>query len=220
MPKSVQSRATTLKFVGSYICYLFIVWGLYRAAIPLPQEVDEFLLKPLIWLVPLFFIVFKKEKLGLNSLGITTKNLFPAIYFSFGLGAIFAIEGMLINFLKYDTFNFSANIGSQPLLYAFGLSIATAISEEISFRGYVFNRLEKIFENEIIANVVATFFWTLLHAPLVFFVLKLPMGEAGVYLAITAIFGLGAGFVFSRTQNVFSSILLHLLWQWPIILFR
>src|SRR5689334_18152170 len=103
MPKTSHlTKLQTTKIVGSYFSYLLIAWGLYRVIVPLPEEVDEFILKPLIWLLPLFVIVFKREKLGLGSLGITMKNLFPSIYFSFALGAIFAIEAILVNFAKYQ----------------------------------------------------------------------------------------------------------------------
>jgi len=40
------------------------------------------------------------------------------------------------------------------------------------------------------------------------------------YFLLTTLFGIGSAFVFARTRNVFSSILLHVLWEWPIILFR
>jgi len=40
------------------------------------------------------------------------------------------------------------------------------------------------------------------------------------YLFLVFVFGLGASFVFSRTGNLASSILLHVFWSWPIILFR
>jgi membrane protease YdiL (CAAX protease family) len=31
---------------------------------------------------------------------------------------------------------------------------------------------------------------------------------------------MGSAFIFSRTKNIWGSILLHVLWAWPIILFR
>jgi membrane protease YdiL (CAAX protease family) len=41
-----------------------------------------------------------------------------------------------------------------------------------------------------------------------------------VYLLLTTLFGVGSAFIYARTKNVFSSIFLHVLWEWPIILFR
>lgn len=213
------NKTTAIKNATILAAYLFIFWGFYRLIFKLPDEVEELFLKPLIWLVPLVFLL-KKEKLGISSLGITLKNLFPAIYFSLGLGAIFALEAIILNFAKYGSFVFAANIGDKFILSSIGLSFVTAFSEEISFRGYIFNRVWKALGNEWIANLTTSAVWGLIHIPVAVFVWKLDFSAAIVYLLLTTLFGIGSAFVFARTKNVFGSILLHVLWEWPIILFR
>jgi membrane protease YdiL (CAAX protease family) len=158
--------------------------------------------------------------LGLSSLGFTFKNLFPAIYFSLGLGAVFVLEALLANYLKYGSLNFAANIGSLPLAGSLGLSFATAFSEETAFRGYIFNRLWFVIGNQWSANIISTILWTAIHIPIAFFVWNLGLSAGLTYLGLTAIFGLGSAFIFARTKNVWGSIFLHVLWEWPIILFR
>lgn len=210
----------SFKYAVYLAVYLLIVWGFYRFLFKMPDEIEELVLKPIIWLVPVFYLV-KKERLGLDSLGITTKNLFPAVYYALGLGSVFVIEALVVNYLKYDgQFNLGANIGALPLLPALGLSFATAISEEIAFRGYVFTRVWKFMNNEISANLLTSIFWAMIHVPITIFVWKLDLTASIVYLLLTTIFGIGSSFVFARTKNIVSPILLHVLWQWPIILFR
>lgn len=213
------SKVEIIKNVSVYVCFLFIVWGLYRSLLKLPDEVEELFIKPFIWLVPLVFLL-RKERKGLASLGITGKNLFPAIYYSLGLGILFAFEGFLINFLKYKGGDFSANIGSNPFVIGLGLSFATAVSEEISFRGYVFGRIKHVLGNEMTANLLSSFIWALIHIPITVFWWKLSFSETIGYLILTSIFGVGSSFIFARTSNIISSILLHVMWQWPIALFR
>ncbi|MCJ7805791.1 CPBP family intramembrane metalloprotease [Patescibacteria group bacterium] len=208
-----------LKTATVYATYLLIVWGLYRFLIQLPDEVEELVVKPIIWLIPVFVII-KKEGLGLDSLGITVKNLFPSVYFSLALGSFFVMEALIINFIKHNGLSFAANIGDKTLPMALGISFATAVSEEIAFRGYMFNRLWLALKNEWLANVITTLVWVLIHVPIYIFVLQLGASATMVNLLITALFGLGSAFVFARTKNVFSSIFLHVLWEWPIILFR
>jgi len=215
----VPKKEIAIKHATILAAYLLIVWGFYRFLFKLPEEIEELFIKPVVWLAPVFYFV-RKEKLGLESVGITGKNLFPAIYFALGLGAIFAIEAIIINFVKYGGFDFSANIGQKVLLVSLGLSFATAVSEEISFRGYLFNRVWKALGKEWPANLVTSFVWALIHVPITFFVWKLSFASAFLYLFLTTLFGIGSAFVFARTKNVFSSILLHVLWEWPIILFR
>jgi len=212
-------KETSLKNLTIYLTYLVIFWGFYRLLIKLPDQIEEIVVKPIFWLLPLIHLL-RLEKEKLSSLGISLKNLFPAIYLSLGLGSLFVLEGLLGNYFKYNGFNFSANLGDKVILSAFILSIITAITEEITFRGYIFNRLWKIFGKEIPANLITTFFWTLIHVPIVIFVWKYPLLDSVIYLSLTAIFGFGSSFIFARTQNIASSILLHVLWEWPIILFR
>ena len=200
--------------------YLLIVWGFYRFLFKMPDEIEELVIKPLFWLIPVFYLV-RKEGQNLESIGITFKNLFPAVYYALGLGAFFVMEAVIVNFLKYGgQFNLGANIGSLPLLPALGLSFATAISEEIAFRGYVFTRVWKFMNNEFYANILTSIFWAVIHVPITIFVWKLDMSAALIYLFLTTLFGVGSAFVFARTKNIVSPILLHVLWQWPTILFR
>ncbi len=215
----MAAKVTIVKNVTVYVTYLVIVWAFYRFLFQLPEDIEELIVKPIVWLLPLFYFV-KKEGLGLSSLGITLKNLFPAIYFGIGLGAIFVMEGVLTNFLKYGSFHFAANLGNLPFATSLGLSFATAFSEETAFRGYVFGRLLGVMKSEWTANIVSTILWTLIHVPIAFFVWKLNLSAGILYLVLTAIFGAGSAFVFARTKNVFGSVLLHVLWEWPIILFR
>ncbi len=214
-----MKKEIIVKHVTIFSCYLLLIWGFYRVLFKLPDEIEELILKPIIWLLPLA-VLLRKEKVGLSSLGITLKNMFPAIYFSLGLGAIFALEAVFINFVKYDGFNFMANIGQGALLSSLGLSFATAFSEEISFRGYIFTRVWGVVKNEWLANIIVSVVWTMVHVPITIFVWKLNLASAVVYLSLTMLFGIGSAFVFAKTRNIFSSIFLHVLWEWPIILFR
>lgn len=214
-----SSPIESLKNASLLATFLLIVWGFYRLIFKLPEEVEELFIKPLVWLLPVFYFL-KKEGQGISSLGFTLKNLFPAVYFSLGLGLLFIFEALLINYLKYGNFNFAANIGDKPFFSALGISFATAFSEEVAFRGYLFNRVLFALRNEVLANLSTSFVWALIHVPVVIFVWKLDFSASIIYLFLTTIFGIGSAFVFARTRNIVSSILLHVLWEWPLILFR
>lgn len=215
----MPSKTILIKHSTILAVYLLVVWGFYRFLFQFPEEVEELFIKPVVWLIPIFILI-KKEDLGISSLGFTFKNLFPAIYYSLGLGAIFVVEALLINVVKYGQINFGANLGNLPFMTSLGLSFATAFSEEVAFRGYFFNRVWYVLKDEWSANFLTSIIWALVHVPVTFFVWKLNMSAAILYLILTTIFGIGSAFVFARTRNIFSSIFLHVLWEWPIILFR
>jgi membrane protease YdiL (CAAX protease family) len=213
------AKTTLIKNITKYSAYLILVWAFYRFLFRLPDQVEELIVKPVLWLAPLFWFL-KKEGVGISSLGITFRKLFPAIYLSIGLGMIFVGEGLLTNYLKYGGFHFGANLGSTPFIASLGLSFITAFSEETAFRGYIFSRLLVALKSELAANVVQTILWTAIHIPIAFFVWGYSLSQGMVYLFLTAVFGLGSAFIFARTKNVAGSVLLHVLWEWPIILFR
>lgn len=203
-----------------YFLYLFIFWGLYRLLFVYPESLEEVVLKPLVWLIPLaLFLRLEGKKLG--SLGLNVKNLFPAIYIAIGLGIIFTAEGVLFNYLKYNnSFQFAANLGPDAFLLSFVITIASAISEELAFRGFIFTRLNEAFNNEWVANLSASIGWTLIHVPIALRSMSGDLNSMFVYLFLVFIFGIGASWIYARTKNIAAPILLHLLWEWPIILFR
>ncbi|HWA52410.1 MAG TPA: CPBP family intramembrane glutamic endopeptidase [Patescibacteria group bacterium] len=213
------SKTTLIKHVTLLFTFLLLVWGFYRILFQLPDFVEEIIIKPVIWIIPVFYLV-KLEKNNLQSIGITWKNLFKGIYLSLFLGALFTIEAVIANFFKYGQFNFAANLGNETLFTSLAISFATAISEEIVFRGYFFTRIWAVLGNEWQANIITTIGWTIIHIPITIFVNKLDPLSAAVYLFLTFVFGLGSAFVYARTKNISSSIFLHVLWEWPIALFR
>src|SRR3989337_1441252 len=99
MPK----KEVVIKHTAILSAYLLVFWGFYRFLFKLPEEIEELLLKPV-------FYLLGQEKKGISSLGFTLKNIFPAVYFAAFLGVVFAVEGIVINFIKYQGINFEANI--------------------------------------------------------------------------------------------------------------
>lgn len=216
----IKNKTKSFKNACIFVAYLIIVWGMYRFLFKFPDEIEETIIKPAIWLLPVFFFL-KKEKEGVSTIGVTAKNLFPSIYYSLGLGAVFAMEGIIVNFVKYNgNFSFSSNIGNLPIFTSLALSFVTAFSEELAFRGYVFTRFWVFLKNELLANILTSMLWAAIHAPITIFVWRLDLSASIIYLFLTALFGMGSAFVFARTKNIASSIFLHVFWQWPIILFR
>lgn len=218
MTKKVD-KITYFKNAITFSTYLLLIWGFYRLLFKLPEEIEELVIKPLVWLIPLIYYL-RKEKESISSIGITTKKLFPAIYLSLGLGFLFLAESIALNYTKYGAFNFGAFIGKNAFVLSICLSLATAISEELVFRGFIFTRIWKAVGSEWFANFLTSTIWMLIHVPVVFFVLKLSPSAAVVQLLLTSIYGVGSALIFARTGNIVSSIILHLMWEWPIILFR
>ncbi len=220
--KLFHQEQLSIKHVFSLFCFIFAFWSLYRYFPEvLPQWVEELILKPAIWLLPTFWLVRQIEKESFASLGLTRKNLFPALYWGIGLGIVFAAEGLLTNIIKYQGLHLP-EVGYSPLVLIgfILLSFVTAFSEETVFRGYIFTRLWRIWKNEWLANLISAFLFALIHLPIGIFILGYEPLVMLAYLFFVFVYGFGAAFVFARSENLVSSILMHVFWSWPIILFR
>lgn len=213
------SKVKTMKNVLSFYAFLFVVWGFYRFLFQFPAPLEEIIFKPIVWLLPLIYF-YKKEKLKLSDLGFSFKNIFHVIYFVIFLGFLFTLAAMLVNYLKYGSLNFNANIGEMTFISSLALSFLTAFSEEVTFRGYIFGRVWSFMQDEWKANLVTSIGWTLIHIPVAIFDWNLGLTDSLIFLAIIFAFSFGTTFVYAKTKNIAAPILLHVLWQWPIILFR
>ncbi len=220
--KIFHHQKLSLKHVFALFSFIFVVWSFYRYWPEiLPLWAEELILKPLIWLLPTFWLVRKVERQPFSSLGLTKKNLFPSLYWGIGLGLVFALEGFLTNIVKYKGLNLvSLGYSAGNFLGLFLISLVTAFSEETVFRGYIFNRLWQIWHKEWLANLVSSLLFVMIHLPMGLFVLSYTPLVMLAYLFFVFIFAFGSAFVFGRTKNLSSSILLHVFWSWPIVLFR
>lgn len=217
---------TTASGVGDFrnavtlYAVLLVVWGFYRVFFRVDIWVEELVIKPIVWLGPLVYFL-KKEKAGISTLGWVGTNLFKSIYISLGLGALFGGVALVSHFAKYGgKVSFSTfGLDNNTLLLTLFVSFVTAIVEETVFRGYILTRLKEPL-GETWAILATTLMWAAIHLPVLIFVYHLGIGDLGLRFFLTAVFGLGSAVLFLRTGNIASSVLLHVLWSWPIILFR
>jgi len=216
---SSQTNVKYIKYAIAYYAYLLVVWGFYRLLFQAPVPLEELLVKPIIWLVPLFFLI-KSEKLTLSSIGVVFNNFFKVVYSVLSLGFVFSLFALLVNYLKYGELNFAANIGEVTFTGALLLSFITAITEEVTFRGYLLTRLMGSIKSERTVTLVISVGWALIHLPIAILDWRLEPGSLLIYTIVVFLFSVGTTFVFLRTKNIAAPILLHVLWQWPIILFR
>lgn len=175
-----------------YYIYLLVVWGAFRYFVRLPEAIEELWFKPLIWLVPIFWwnialpeklIMFGKKWLSSISLGILT----GLIYY------------LLVRRFSLDTPRLDADI--------LGVALATAVTEELTFSGFVMGYLEKIQKGKLSNLWTIGFMIAVIRLPILLYVY-----HAGWVSVIGAMLFAGASGVINawirvKTGNVTGSIL-------------
>ncbi len=200
---------------------IFIVWTIYRAFFRFPEAVDELIVKPLIFIAPVLYFVLFVEKNTLESIGLTAKNLFREIYLGLGIGVFFAIEGLLVNLVKYGTFSFLpiAAVSSVGLTLFLLFTLFTSVSEEILGRGYVYSRIAASEANQFKAIIIASFLFLLLHVPILFTQLNLTGASLVIYLSSIFILGVTNSYMFSIRKSLVIPIFIHIFWNATVALY-
>jgi len=204
-----------------FVIFLFVVWGTYRFFTNNSEGVDELIVKPIIWVLPVLFIVKKVERQSLESVGLTTKNLFRNIYIGWGLGALFAFEGIITNAFKYGGVSFAPeSFKPFELLTLVLISFFTAFSEELAFRGYIMTRLAEKLKNNLMANILAAILFALMHVPIAIYVLHYSAVDLISFEWVMFVLGVINGYLFMRLKSLVVPVLSHSMWNLAIILFR
>jgi membrane protease YdiL (CAAX protease family) len=213
-------RGESWRRIFWFYAFLLIVWGFYRFLFRLPASLEELVLKPIVWLGPLFWlVVYRERRPFFLSLGLVGKNIARSLYLGIGLGVLFSLSGLVLNFLKYGELNL-LKISPADFWPGLLLSLATALVEETVFRGYILNRLFEILRDEWTALFISSLAFVLIHLPMTIFGLHYNLAQVYVYGVLVFFYSLGSGVLFLRTGTTWASVLMHLFWTWPIILFR
>lgn len=200
--------------------WILLVWGLYRYFVRLPEWADEFVFKPLVFVVPVLWYVLKKERRNLESIGITGKNLFNSIYIGLGFGMVFAIEGLVAHALKYGKLDVNPITAFQQ--YGFFLifvSFATAFSEEVLSRGFIFNRIYEKTQNIFKAATIGAIMFVFLHIPILVTSNQLQGSTLIMFFVTDVILAYANSMLFLNTGSLVAPILVHVFWNMTVALY-
>jgi membrane protease YdiL (CAAX protease family) len=220
--KKPVALGTTNPLVAVYRLWAWILlaWGLYRYFIHLPEWADEFIFKPLVFVGPVLWYVRKIEKQSLDTIGLTTRNLFNSIYIGLGFGIIFAVEGLITHAIKYGKWDVNP-IGAfgQYGFFLIILSLATAFSEELLSRGFVFNRILEKTKNLPYAAILSSFMFMAIHIPILVTSNKLTGMTLVLFFVTDFILALANSLLYYNTGSLVAPILVHVFWNMTVALY-
>lgn len=203
---------------------VFIVWAFYRAYFRLPETIDEFIIKPLVFVLPVLYIILIREKKKLDEIGLGAKprDVMVDIYIGVVIGIVFTLEGLFANYFKYGKFSFGPILAlkaSGGLIIFLLSNLATSVWEEILSRGFLYKRLLKVSKNQFWAAATSSFLFLLLHVPIMFTQLHLTGFSFAIYPISIFLLGITNSYVFSLRGNLVLPILIHAFWNMTVALY-
>lgn len=201
---------------------ILIVWSIYRTKLSLPQYIDEFIAKPLIFVVPVYIYISHIEKKGfLQDIWFTFKNISKNILIPLGIGTILTVAAFLASIVKYGAIPaqtlFSAGDYTLPMIIV--LSLATSISEEILSRGFILKRIFEDSKNVYSASFLASVLFLLLHIPILFTNYKLGGNELLLFLGSDFILSMVNSLIFLDRKSIIPPILIHAFYNLAVLLY-
>jgi len=200
--------------------WILLVWGLYRYFLRLPEWADEFIFKPLVFVVPVIWYVRNIERRDLESIGITFKNFFNSVYIGLGFGMVFAIEGLVAHAIKYGKLDVNPIAAFQQ--YGFFLilvSFATAFCEEVLNRGFLFNRIYEKTQNVLKAATIGAIMFVFLHIPILVTANRLQGSTLIMFFVTDVILAYANSMLFLNTGSIVAPILVHIFWNMTVALY-
>jgi hypothetical protein len=193
-------------------CIIFIFWLIYRSITPTPPEwLDNFVTKPAVWIIPVFFVVKILEKRSIISLGLSWHHFYKFSLIGITAGILFFVYLKSFEFVFHQSeFHFSIHsLNFSGVLASLAFGIATAFTEELVFRGYLQSRLTKIFNSHFIGIAISTPLFALIHIPIAVFVYHYNLQKILFYeiylLEVSILYALH----FMYSKNLTSSVAAH-----------
>lgn len=170
-------------------------------------------LRLLIWTLPVIVLTWKYNPIKYLKLrGNVVQGLIVGVIV--GLG-ILALRALIIYLLKGSIdLNFDIPIG-----ICINVIVFVGLSEEVVFRGYLLQKIEEI-ASFWAANTVSSILFYLMHFPIWIMVKNLGPMDIVSEIRSMLIISLILGFVFKKTQSLWSCMMIHSLHNLAVIVIR
>lgn len=200
---------------------ILIVWAVYRAKLHMPEWFDEFIAKPFVFVLPVFYYIKNVEKKPiLASLNLHLKKWSSDVLLGFLIGGFFFVNAIFIHYLKLGRTNiFSQFANSQHLLLIVTLAFATSITEEILSRGFILRHLYEESKNIYSSSFIGSILFFFLHVPILFTNVKITGNLLLLFMGTDMILSFINSVLFLDRKNLALPILIHAFYNLSIVLF-
>jgi len=214
----VKTTHTSTEWIFQFWAWQLLFWALYRYFFAFPEWIDEFIFKPLVFVLPVFWYVMVKERRPLASIGLTKNNSINQVVLGLGIGCLLLGEGIFMNYLKHGNAVVLPSMQSD-IVFVLLLSLATAFTEEVLSRGFYFSRLFEMTKRLWYSIGLSTALFMAFHIPILVTSLKFQGITLVLFFWTTLIISIANAFAYHQTKSLVVPILLHFFWNITVLFF-
>ncbi|KKP71150.1 MAG: hypothetical protein UR68_C0037G0006 [Candidatus Roizmanbacteria bacterium GW2011_GWA2_35_19] len=192
---------------------ILIVWAFYRSYLKMPLWFDEFIAKPLVFVLPVFYYVVKVDKQSIVNyffFKLKTKEIVSDFIYSLGVGLVFLLSSFGASYVRTGRFTLLGKIPPAPDFFMIILlALATGITEEILSRGFVLRKLYEESKNVLSSTFFSSLLFFFLHVPILFTNVKITGNMLLVFMATDMLLSMVNGLIFLQRKSLVVPILIH-----------
>lgn len=192
---------------------ILIIWAIYRTYLKMPEWFDEFIAKPLVFVLPVFYYLKRFDKKPiLESLYIHLKPkvIFKDLMNSLVIGGVFLLTAILAFYLRDKKFILITNFpGLTNFLIISLTALATGITEEILSRGFVLKKLYEESKNIYSSTFFSSILFFFLHVPILFSNTNITGNMLLMFMTTDLLLSMINGLIFLQRKSLTAPILIH-----------
>lgn len=194
-----------------------IIWSVYRYYFKtdLPIWFDEFIAKPIVFLLPVYYYITKYEKGHILKALDFKFNKIGDVVLGTMCGIFVLVTGMVVYYSQHNTFFPPLSIS---VLFYVAVAIASSFSEEILTRGFVLKRLYEESKDVYSSIFFTSFLFFIMHVPILFSNPAIRGGILIQFMITDFLLSIGVSLAYLQRRNVVVPILIHAFYNLAIYL--
>lgn len=208
-----REKITPTQRALNFWAIILIIWAFYRSYLKMPEWFDEFIAKPLVFVLPVFYYIKnidKKPVLQSLYLHLKPKIIIRDIFNSLVIGGVFLLSAIISFYFREKKIMLLVNFpGVNKFILILLMALATGITEEILSRGFILKKLYEESKNVYSSTFFASILFFFLHVPILFANPKINGPMLLAFMTTDLLLSMINGIIFLEKKSLTAPILIH-----------
>ena len=209
----MKKKKVGIGLLVKYYLYLLVVWTVFRFGFSFDEQVEEMIVKPFLWLLPLFFVWLRDSR----QVRFFEGNWLKAVMYGLLMGVFYGVA-IYIAGTRRIGWLFGFSLGEVTVLSGL-VFLSTSIVEELVFSGFIFGKLHQTSKRLWQSAMTTGLLFSVIHIPIGLFVYDYQLNVLLGFLGVIALVGMANAWLMGVTRNVLAPIAAHWMWSMAVLAF-